>query len=255
LRPYIAWHEQRNNDIIASPSRAAYYWGVSAYKEQNCTVVMKYEDDRPAVVVRRSDKGEGKVLLLTTPMDQQAPKEEWNDYRRNETSFYVGLTMMCARYLCKEAQKVRLNYPFGSPPPVLTQGEPFPAYLLNGPDFSEAIRFDNRRWVGSHLPRAGNYVLSGTNAEKTDAKTITKFSVNIPGTESDLSRLSAENIADALGAKALIPLDQRSSMRDVMPDYWNEPMELFPWLMLLLLLLFALENLLANRFYKREPGI
>jgi len=35
---------------------------------------------------------------------------------------------------------------------------------------------------------------------------------------------------------------------------WNEPIELFPWLMIGLLFLLAVENLLANRFYRNEPA-
>ena len=34
----------------------------------------------------------------------------------------------------------------------------------------------------------------------------------------------------------------------------GEPVDLYPSLMLLLLLVLALENLLANRFYARESG-
>ena len=41
------------------------------------------------------------------------------------------------------------------------------------------------------------------------------------------------------------------SLSDTMKDHWLQPLELFPWLMILVLLVLAVENLLANKFYKR----
>ena len=43
-------------------------------------------------------------------------------------------------------------------------------------------------------------------------------------------------------------------IRQALQDYWSEPVEIFPYVMVLLLLLLALENLLANKFYRQEPA-
>jgi hypothetical protein len=40
----------------------------------------------------------------------------------------------------------------------------------------------------------------------------------------------------------------------MLAGHWNEPLELFPYLMVLLLFVLALENLLANKFYRREDA-
>ena len=50
------------------------------------------------------------------------------------------------------------------------------------------------------------------------------------------------------------PLGPKASLKDAIQDRWSQPVELFPWLMLLLLLVLAVENLLANRFYRQETG-
>ena len=69
--------------------------------------------------------------------------------------------------------------------------------------------------------------------------------------ESDLTRVPVAEIEALLGKDALVPQDRKKSLIDTLN--WNEPMELFPWLMILLLFLLALENLLANRFYRQDP--
>ena len=53
-------------------------------------------------------------------------------------------------------------------------------------------------------------------------------------------------------AEASEPQRRRRSLADTLN--WDEPMDLFPWLMIGLLFLLALENLLANRFYRDKPA-
>ena len=45
---------------------------------------------------------------------------------------------------------------------------------------------------------------------------------------------------------------ETTNLHDIMQGQWSEPVEMFPSLMVAILLMLALENLLANRFYKRE---
>jgi hypothetical protein len=83
-------------------------------------------------------------------------------------------------------------------------------------------------------------------------KALHKFSINVSPEESDLSRVPGAEIEAALGTDSLVPQDSRRTLVDTLS--WDEPMELFPWLMILLLFLLAFENLLANRFYRQEPA-
>ena len=46
-------------------------------------------------------------------------------------------------------------------------------------------------------------------------------------------------------------LGQNRKLRDALEGQFRQPVELFPWLMILLLLVLAVENLLANRFYRQ----
>jgi hypothetical protein len=49
-----------------------------------------------------------------------------------------------------------------------------------------------------------------------------------------------------------LPLDRKASLSGALESHWNQPVELLPWLMMLVLLVLALENLLANKFYRTE---
>ena len=45
---------------------------------------------------------------------------------------------------------------------------------------------------------------------------------------------------------------QTRRLKDALEGQFRQPVELFPWLMILLLFALAVENLLANKFYKQK---
>ena len=55
------------------------------------------------------------------------------------------------------------------------------------------------------------------------------------------------------GPSSVVPVRQRARLGEALQGHWDQPLELLPWLLLLLLVLLALENLLGNLFYRREP--
>ena len=58
----------------------------------------------------------------------------------------------------------------------------------------------------------------------------------------------------AVRRRAVVPLERGTKVRQALEGYWSEPVELLPYVLLLLLLLLAFENLLANKFYRQEPA-
>ena len=92
----------------------------------------------------------------------------------------------------------------------------------------------------------GNYLLEGPAHQ-----TVAAFSVNVPSEESDLTRVPVREIESLFGPAAVIPVDRKANIRDILKDHWSEPLELFPLLMVLLLVFLAVENLLSNKFYRR----
>ncbi len=247
MQPYRTWVERGNVDFIVDTRHAFQYWQVDADKES--AIVVYDENGRPAILEK---KLAGKVLMLTTPLDDR--KIEWNDYGKNLTSFRLALTMMCARHLCSAAEQQTLNFQFGVKPPVITKSDrAFAKYTLTLGDSAEDIGFDDKNtWRGDRLTKAGNYTIEGRNPEQNETFLLARFSVNTPGEESDLSRTPQEEIEALLGKDAVVPQDRKTPLDSTLN--WNEPLELFPWLMIVLLFLLAFENLLANKFYRQEPA-
>jgi hypothetical protein len=245
LQPYRTWAERGSVPFIDDPPPAFRYWHIDG-KDY---AIVPYDDRRPAVLERRLP---GKVLLLTTPLDERTP--EWNDYGKSVRGYFgLALVYMCARHLCSAAEQQPLNFEFGVRPPRITKaGKVFAKYTLTAGDSADVITFDERGvWTGERLTKAGNYTIYGQNPDQP-REIVMKFSVNTPGTESDLTRAPRDQIEKLLGAESVVPQDRKTPLADSLS--WNEPLELFPWLMIVLLFLLALESLLANRFYRQEPA-
>jgi hypothetical protein len=66
--------------------------------------------------------------------------------------------------------------------------------------------------------------------------------------------MPTERIEALFGPESVLPVDHKTNLHDALQSHWSQPIELLPWLMILVLLLLAIENLLANRFYRREPN-
>ena len=92
---------------------------------------------------------------------------------------------------------------------------------------------------------AGNFTVVGGQNEWQAG-----FSLNPSAAESMLGRVPADQIEALLGQGSVIPVGREVKLREVLNDRFPQPVELFPLLMLILLFVLAIENLLANRFYR-----
>ena len=63
-----------------------------------------------------------------------------------------------------------------------------------------------------------------------------------------------ETLEDLLGSGSVLTLGQNRKLKDALEGQLRQPLDLFPWLMLLLLFALAIENLLANKFYREPAG-
>lgn len=258
MAPFREWGMAANVDFIKFPPAALRYWDVQPYGAE-AYVIVSYSDNeaRPALLERLFDrkKVRGRVLLYTTPMDDRRFGEElqrWNDYLA--TSFYLVLANKTVGYLAGDADEASFNYLAGQTVTVPLPPTPrFPTYTLQGPEVTgtDAVvpRTENQGELV--LPQAvapGNFTLVGGDGRRT-----TSFSINVPPDECLLARVQAEPIEDLLGEGALLPIGHQGSLHDALQGHWGQPVELLPWLLILVLLGLAVENLLANRFYRQEP--
>ena len=72
----------------------------------------------------------------------------------------------------------------------------------------------------------------------------------MPAEESTLEKAPVEVIEDLTGKESVVPLDKNRDLRDVIEGKLH-PVDLFPWLLIAVLVLLAIEGLIANRFYRR----
>jgi|SRR5579883_1515894 len=263
------WKQQKANlDIVANPRVTKTFWSVEP--DKSATTVVSYFDaekpaDRhPAILERpfldKENRPKGKVLLLTTRMDVMPNDDQWHDYWEQEGStWFAAFPYLLVRYLAGDTADANFNFPTGA-----IVGVPLPRghiereskVIFDGPGISggDAIITPGEKQteirIGppkTNLP--GNFALS---VEK-DRAVIWKdgFSTNIPAEESDLTKVPVEGIEELVGKDRVFPIDRNSKLHDWLNVALGQPVDLFPWLIIALLLLFVAEGLAANRFYRR----
>jgi hypothetical protein len=258
MAPVKEWSLTPEVDFQRLPPRAARYWEVEPLPDKASYVIVKYADEkgRPALLERNFDRKQirGRVVLFTTPLDRRhlEGKEPWNDYLKRW--FYLALVNKTLGYLAGDAEQAILNFRSGQTVSVPLSALPNnPTYTLHGPpglDAAQTVlaRPENRAELSiTQAVAPGNY-----QVETKSGTRIASFSVNVPAEESQLSRVPSEHIENLFGAGALLPVGHGSSLREAMQGHWSQPVELFPWIMIVILLALAVENLLANKFYRGE---
>jgi hypothetical protein len=269
LSPIGVWRKNGQVDFLQEPRLAARYWEVQPAPGARTVAAFAARGKPPALLERQPDGKGGRVLLLTTPASNRLG---WNNYMDSLTTFGVVLPGLWVKYFVGDPEEVRFNFtvrgrlartpqlPVVPQPPAAGaqlhgdllavqpgggKARPRPT-LSRGQPVGNKIFPDTSGKAERALPEAtqpGNYRLDNG----------VRFSVNTPPEECDLSHVPLSDIEALFGIDSVVPVGQDRRLADVIREEWGEPLELFPYLMILLLFLVAVENLLANRFYRREP--
>jgi hypothetical protein len=256
LRPVARWRELGRDDFIQLPRTASRFWEVQPGPEGRILVAYADPPAHAALLERRlgRDRQGGRVLLFTTRLDAgQQPR--WNNYLETATSFCVVLPGLATAYLAGDDEVPHTNFHSGEVPVVRlppTAG-PLP-WSVQGPAFLETVRqVPATRWL--RLPEAntpGHYTLNDARGGRLAA-----FSVNLPADECRLQRLPPADIEALFGPNTLLAAGAPIPLTDLLRRYWQQPLELAPYLLLVLFLLLLAENVLSNCFYRRpaeEPA-
>lgn len=254
MQAFGVWKDDPKTDFILYPRGAVRYWEVKPYDPR--AVLVRYQDDkkRPAVLERLTEPGQGKVLLFTTPLDEREPP--WNNYEAKITSFYLALMLQSGRTLCGSEEDRTLNFTLGHDEPavVLPPGKRFARYALAGAELFDNLSPGDKGVLSfRELAEPGNYVVEGR--EGSQKQRVVAFSVQMPVDESDLARVPEADLEVLAGPGAVIAPGRHVELRQALSGHWSEPVEVFPWLLVLLLLVLAVENLLANKFYRQSEGV
>ncbi|MCU0702763.1 MAG: BatA domain-containing protein [Fimbriiglobus sp.] len=243
------------------------------------------EGEPPALVEKPFDRGH--VMLLTTRLDDEAGdlREFWNDFWVREGSWPVVFPWLVTKYLCdlgtapvgEAVDRRRYNFPTGAEVPVSVRGyatESPRAVRLEGPGVAagrskftapaDATSLTLRNKPPADAPRGPTgpevWELEGEPLFTPGAFALVpdgvaspwraRFSLAVPAAESDLQPLPAETVAGLFGPGSVVQLSGKLTLADYVRTRQNGRIELFIPLILLVLIVFACEGILANRFYK-----
>jgi len=214
----------------------------------SAAVVATYANGKPALVERSF--GAGRVMMLTTSFSDPAHDDPWNLLPTGPDPWpFLALANGIAEYLVG-ARQSQLNYLAGQSVllPVVA-GEQFTSYVLQLPD-GNAIRQSlvpgQQGLLITTTELLGNYrVRAGGRQERLDRG----FSINLPTETTRLTRVSESDILQALG-KEQTRIARTPAEIEVRMGLARTGRELFPILILAVVLVLAAEQWLANRFYE-----
>lgn len=263
IAPFREWR-RLNVDFIRNPRRAWKYWEVEAPPEH---AVVAYDNNvdptkrHPAVLEKGFPNG-GKVVLLTVRLDPQWDAlGQWHNYwQTNESSWGVVFPNLLMTYLAGDSSDANFNFTTGQavalPLPPRGEGEP-PKLALEGPGVTgpEASPPVGENQTEFRLPpfralTAGNFALR-TDADKSWREA---FSLNPPADESNLDKVPADAIEAVFGPDSVVLAGKDLDFREKIEQKFDRPLDLFPWLLIAVLVLFAFEGFLSNRFYRPRVG-
>jgi hypothetical protein len=237
------------------------YWEVKVPDGSNARVLLAFADKSPALV-ERVFKGSrvGRVLLWTTPLSTRPEPnspDAWNELPDTIVSGWAFYAMMLqtVSYLAGTAEEA-LNFEAGKD--VILPLDPtrrYKTYSVQPPD--KAVPEDINPPTGSDslvvvAPQSlGNWSVRATATEGKDG--ATGFSVNPPLAETQFTPLKTEELDVIFGGKDRYALadDPESLERAIQTTRIGR--EMFPWLIMLIMIVVTVESVLANRFY-REAG-
>ena len=229
------------------------HWQLDKLAE-GATTVIPFSNNQPALIDR--PVGRGRVMTLTTSISDPASRPSERDYvpwnllptGDDRFPFYL-LANTLARYLVGSDQQ-HLNYLAGTPAVVqLDADDRQPMYLLTTPRGDQLRTPPNdggESLVVTSTDSPGNYAIAAGGG---DEQVRLGFSVNLPSSVSELSRASDADLQAAFGPIPFRLAHTRDEI-DRSISAGRVGQELFPYIIVLLVLILAGEQVLSNRFYQ-----
>ncbi len=231
------------------------YWVVTP--PEGSRVLLNYADGAPALL-ERTFKGSrtGRVLLWTTPLSRRQRRSErgaWNEFPLPTYWAYFALMNETVPYLAGTSNE-QLNFEAGENVMLfLGTGARYQGFQLMGPDtknpetLTPSATSDYLEIIAPQM--LGQWTVMAKDAD--NQQTRLGFSLNPPRDESQFVPLKKEEL-DAIFGKDNYALAEDASTLKKYQDTVRVGNELFPWLMMLIMIIVTLENLLANTFYKES---
>lgn len=232
------------------------YWVIDPLAE-NAQVIISYSDGRPCVIERVV--GKGRVLTVTTPVSDLPDASPWNLLPVGQAWPFVILANQMALYLAGTGD-LRTNYLAGETVRIVLEDGghstgallDLPPDVLNAPksDATFPIRLsfqpDKKELLITATERIGHYRVRGGGK---DEEFVFGFSVNCPGRLMDLDRVSQGELAELFkDVSVQIAHDRSDLVRQMTAG--RTGLDATPYVLLLMVLVLAIEQVMANRFYR-----
>ncbi|MDB5388134.1 MAG: hypothetical protein JWM11_3780 [Planctomycetaceae bacterium] len=230
------------------------YWRVKPLP--TASVIAWYTSQMKAPAILERAVGKGRTVLLTTGVSRTGadqPSEEWNDIPQSSWVL-IGFADQTMRYLSRQAQGP-FNYVCGEDAIVrLDPEKPITNYLLRKPN--------SQQLPGELAPGKSSLVIRTVDQfgqfRFLDATPGSKFergfSVNPQSRENILTPISQAELDEILGkdrysiGKTFDQLEKKTTGNRI-------GLEIFPFLIFVMWLVFVGEHLVANRFYDQEKSL
>jgi hypothetical protein len=224
------------------------YWYVDEFAA-GTDVVLQYSDGRSAMVTR--SLGQGHVVVVTTPASDLPDENAWNLLPTSIEApwLFVMLSDGLTQFLLGLGER-NYNYPADRLVTLRPDIAQWPTSCIVKPPQGEGIRVtpDSLRQVITFpaTEQPGNYTVSsgGTGGA---SRLQTGFSVSAPAQTWNLNRVTPEHAKAICGDRLHITNDR--STLEVGMSQSRTGREIFPLVMLLVLVVFVAEYFVSNRFY------
>lgn len=224
------------------------HWKVVPHEDANVLVKYSNPQEHPAVVERRV--GAGRVVLLTTAADARG----WFDHveAANNWAYFV-LADQLMQYLSGRSEAT-FNFLAGEEVFVRADSEPpLTKYLLRKPSGQQVagtVAVGAASFSIRETDQLGHYDVLSADPQ---SKFASGFSVNASAAESDFRRMTDDDLTQMFGEKRFsLSRDIATLQRRVTTGRLGE--EVYPLILLLVLIVFCGEHFVANWFYSEEAA-
>jgi hypothetical protein len=249
-------------DSVLSQVPVYNYWPAKTNGVDAIRTLVTFADGSPALL-ERSFKGTktGRVLLWTTALHRRAgvfndahrDPDVWNEFPVESWAFFV-LMNLTVPYLAGTASDP-LNFEAGANVSLtLEPNTHYSNFTVTGPDEKTTERLipsPSRESLDIDAPQAiGQWTINAKGVDNT--VTTLGFSLNTPRSESKFEPLEKSDL-DVIFGKDGYLLAENAQSHNQIEATARFGIEVFPWLLFLILIVVTVENFLANTFYKEKP--
>lgn len=251
---FFRFKELGAGDLITEQIR--HYWRVKPF--HNSHLIASFTDSRNSPAFIERTVGRGRVLMFTTDV----AAKNWNDLPLSGWAF-VALADQMTQYLAGRSVSqfnfelgdvVRLRIPASttdSKPTLLRKPRgQVPLAPDGSPNQPRANRSGRLLIPQKNADQLGNYRILSNNRP---ARVISGFSLNLPLEQCNLTRLKDSELDEIFGEdRYQVATDIESLKRIVQQGRIGQ--EIFSLILIVLIVVFCGEHLVANRFYETDQN-